>query len=488
MSVEVDALVSIVIPCYNQGLFLEEALASCEHQTYQPIEVIVVDDGSGEDTRAILGQLAARYRFRLIRQDNRGLSAARNRGIEAAQGRYILPLDADNYLSPDAVALLVERLRQAQADNPRVMFVYQDKVLFGSEDRYVPHQSYNLYRLLTDNFADACSLLDRRVFDAGLRYNETMKKGYEDWEFHLRLGLYSFQGVRLAGKTFFYRRWGYSMVNAADAQKRALLNKIESELAALYIPAHRLAIKRQWAPGMSILTPHADALRDQTLTDTERVLYQPDDFASLLSALQTAKGKYLVLLTTRSPDTWPQDPAALEKWATLEETRDDIAVLVLMDADNRVRGYIVRAAFWAQEIAPRLPGDWAALHDALTRLGVARYWDVSRQRLLPAGQTASTLPARREKKISRAIKNWGKRVIAPRVGFDNAYQVFYHTYQAGQAFQRALRSRRATRSPASPPAAAAEPNPAQAGERIDQGFRHYTAVLFEGGHAPVDGL
>jgi glycosyltransferase involved in cell wall biosynthesis len=93
-------LVTIVIPCYNQARFLGEAIESVRHQTYAQREVIVVDDGSTDET----AEVAAKYaEVRLLRQANRGLAAARNRGLAAAQGEYIVFLDADDRLRPQAV-------------------------------------------------------------------------------------------------------------------------------------------------------------------------------------------------------------------------------------------------------------------------------------------------------------------------------------------------------------------------------------------------
>ena len=94
-------LVSVVIPCYKQGYFLGEAIASVRNQTFANHEIIVVDDGSPDDT----SQVASRYAgVRLIRQENRGLSAARNRGIEESRGEFLVFLDADDRLLPGALA------------------------------------------------------------------------------------------------------------------------------------------------------------------------------------------------------------------------------------------------------------------------------------------------------------------------------------------------------------------------------------------------
>jgi len=94
-------LASIVFPCYNQAHFLPDSIVSALSQTHRPIEVIVVDDGSFDNTADVV----ARYpEVRCVRQENRGLGGARNAGFRASKGDYVLFLDADDRLTPNAVA------------------------------------------------------------------------------------------------------------------------------------------------------------------------------------------------------------------------------------------------------------------------------------------------------------------------------------------------------------------------------------------------
>lgn len=92
-------LVSVVVPCYNQGIYLRETVLSVLESTYRPLEVIIVNDGSKDDSLQLARALAEEFpEVRVIDQDNGGVSKARNTGIEASNGSIILPLDGDDLI------------------------------------------------------------------------------------------------------------------------------------------------------------------------------------------------------------------------------------------------------------------------------------------------------------------------------------------------------------------------------------------------------
>jgi len=123
-------LISVVIPCYNQGHFLEEAIRSAASAAYD-VEVIVVDDGSTDDTPAVAARCDG---VRYVRQENRGLAAARNRGLEAATGDLVIFLDADDRLTPGGIDIGARAL----AANPGCAMAYGRCVMMGPDGTVWP--------------------------------------------------------------------------------------------------------------------------------------------------------------------------------------------------------------------------------------------------------------------------------------------------------------------------------------------------------------
>ena len=113
--------VSIIIPAYNASAFIERALASCLAQTYTDYEIIVVDDGSSDGTGDIVRERYADNSVQVIQQENQGVGTARNTGILAAQGDYILALDADDVLHPTYLEKVMQRFREV---DDRVAMIY----------------------------------------------------------------------------------------------------------------------------------------------------------------------------------------------------------------------------------------------------------------------------------------------------------------------------------------------------------------------------
>lgn len=172
--------VSIVVPCFNDRDFLLDAVASVERHAPDGCELILVNDGSTEPRTIEILQALRTLGYSVVDQPNAGLSAARNAGAQRGQGRYLLPLDADNRIRQGfleaAVACLDSR--------PEVGVVYGDRELFGWRQGRVPVPPFDLGKVLRSNYIDACAVLRREVWSACGGY-DTKLTGLEDWDLWL---------------------------------------------------------------------------------------------------------------------------------------------------------------------------------------------------------------------------------------------------------------------------------------------------------------
>ena len=364
-------LVSIVIPCFNDGGYLRHALASVADQDYAAIETIVIDDASSDaDTQALIAELERGDDVRTIRQSsNGGPSLARNAGIDVSSGRYVLPLDSDNLLLPGAVSALVGQLQGA---GERVGFLYQTLQYFGSrEDLFVPPE-YDLWQLLHANYCDTCALIDRDVFAAGFRYAD-MREGHEDWDFVLQLAARDIRGQRAAGSHLLYRKGGFRRSDFVEFSRRPFAQVVEQRHGHFFTRDRRgtaaaVAIKTETAPAMSIAIGAVldDAgVRDrlielakaQTCADFELLIPSRFDLppsgaprlrrlpagsadldeGTLGAAATAARGSH-VALTTGSGTNLLSDRSWVEKLLrTFESRQNESPIIMLADAGPPTR-------------------------------------------------------------------------------------------------------------------------------------------------------
>ena len=203
-----QARVDVVMPFYNHGVFIEEALDSVRHQTRAVDRVVVVDDGSTDGhSLDVLARLDDEPDVEVVRQDNGGPGAARNRGIRTSTAEAVILLDADDRLEPDHVAVALAALEAAP---PSVGFAYPDQQSFATLDDLAVMQAYNLFSLTEFNYCGTGCIVDRGVFDAGHAFAEDLHHGHEDWEYFLRIGAAGISGVDFHGPALEWRRWGFS--------------------------------------------------------------------------------------------------------------------------------------------------------------------------------------------------------------------------------------------------------------------------------------
>ncbi|MDY0907442.1 glycosyltransferase family 2 protein [Pedobacter sp. CFBP9032] len=174
-------ILSVIIPCYNHGKYLQEAIDSVLTYTDQPVEIIIVDDGSTDNFTVEKMIELRKQGFHVIQQPNSGLAKARNAGIAAAKGKYILPLDADNKIKADYIRKALPLLDSNQCD-----IVYARPDFFGDDISYRKFEtkSFDGTDLLFGNYIDACSIFKKEIWSQNNGYDENMPfAGLEDWDF-----------------------------------------------------------------------------------------------------------------------------------------------------------------------------------------------------------------------------------------------------------------------------------------------------------------
>jgi glycosyltransferase involved in cell wall biosynthesis len=248
MNIATTPLVSVVIPCYNHGRYLPEAVESVARQTFAAWEMIIVDDGSTDDSAQVAQRLIARYpeqAIRLLRQPNQGLSAGRNNGIRAAGGAYILPLDADDAIEPEMLEQTVAVLDR----RPQVGFVYTDVRMFGDETTLWSGGSYSLAKLRFDCPMVAITLFRRAAWEmVGGFHTNLWPQGYEDWDFWLHLAGAGWQGWHIACPLVRYRRTGGSMLAIARLHDLELRAQLVLNHPTLYEPDFRAWAREVYSP------------------------------------------------------------------------------------------------------------------------------------------------------------------------------------------------------------------------------------------------
>jgi GT2 family glycosyltransferase len=276
---ELAPRISVVIPCYNYGLFLEEAVSSVERQTIKPVDLIVVDDGSTDaQTMALLDRLASERRVALVRQSNQGLSAARNVGAAKARGDLILFLDADDRIDPSALAILSYALHAC----PGAAYAYSYTRFFGDMNFVFATQTFNEYDLLWSNHPSVTALIRRSAFEQSPKYQSRMSYGYEDWELWLALAERGFRGVCVPVPIFEHRKHGATMTSRAHRQRSLLFDRLLELHPDLYKPDSISARKQRERPCLSVILsldgPSSDL--EKTLTSLARQTI--DDFDVVL--------------------------------------------------------------------------------------------------------------------------------------------------------------------------------------------------------------
>lgn len=176
--------VSIIMPCFNDGAYIMEAITSVRAQTYRNTEIIIINDGSDDPHTLMLMEKFKEERDIKVLHTNRiRPAAARNEGIKVATGKYILPLDADDIIEPK----YIEKAVQILDGNKNIGVVYCQAQLFGEKKGRWELPNYSLEKMLLDNVVFVTALFHKRDWEVVGGFNTGLKHGMEDYDFWLSI-------------------------------------------------------------------------------------------------------------------------------------------------------------------------------------------------------------------------------------------------------------------------------------------------------------
>ena len=318
----------VVIPVYKQPLFMVEAIGSVLDQVNNlSVATVVVDDGCPfASTYNTASVLAARYPGRVIylRRENGGLSAARNSGIEFALKAWpsfkaIYFLDSDNRLLPQFLHRAWQVLERSGAG-----WAYPDFDMFGIPGFYSAKGDYSLLLHLLYNYCEAGSLVARAVFERGVRFDQTMRLGFEDWEFWLQAAQQGFRGVFVPCAGFCYRRRGESMLSQSERNRPEIIADIRRKHKRLFEVGNLLRLEAAELPRYRLV-----------LVDRDQVLALLDPAREPSAGVSTAAFVASYALATAAPS------AGAEPRLIVAAHSETIAIL------TRVK--LIRYLFWLAE-------------------------------------------------------------------------------------------------------------------------------------------
>lgn len=258
MSHTEEPLVSVIITNYNYARYIGEAIESVLAQTYKKIEILIIDDGSQDDSDKVISEYSQKYsNITYIRQKNMGVVSSRNKGIEKAKGDYIVFLDGDDKFPPDYVQ---ETL--AVAMNEHIDVVYTDFERFGEDDTKSNFYEYDEKKLRSKNYIHASSLIKRNAI-GDTRFDKNLSGlSHEDWDFILAL---SYKGLT------FKKTNATWLLYRAHNQSRSTTTS-EYALRAVKSYFYILDKYRNKYPGTIEINEDSEVVEAWRLADERRVL------------------------------------------------------------------------------------------------------------------------------------------------------------------------------------------------------------------------
>lgn len=208
-----EPLVSVIIPCYNHGAYISDCIDSVLNQSYQNIEIIIVDDGSTNESTLIVLKGIGHPLVQIIYQEHTGPGTARNNAMKIARGKYIVFLDSDDLIRKDTIDTCVRILEE----KPETAVVYGNCRYFGDGKKLRKQEPFNHIQLLNDNTMALCSVIRTEAFLSTEGFDGYLSlKGLEDWDLWLMI---------------HEKGWGFEYVNEIHFDVRILKTSRTNQVA-----------------------------------------------------------------------------------------------------------------------------------------------------------------------------------------------------------------------------------------------------------------
>lgn len=219
---------SVIIPCYNMGEFLPDAIASVEQYKGSDIEMLIINDGSTDPaTLSLLKELEDKG-YNVINQTNQGLAMARNNAIAMCEGEYFLPLDADNKIR---TAYIEKGIKILDTD-PAMAIVYGDAQYFGEKKGVWKSRKFDLLTLMRGNYIDACVVARKKAWEQVKGYDKNIS-ALADWDFHISVAEAGWKLKYVPEVLFDYRVRNDSMIKTYN-QRDEYVDHIVKKHSKLY--------------------------------------------------------------------------------------------------------------------------------------------------------------------------------------------------------------------------------------------------------------
>lgn len=217
MNCQNNPLVSVVVPVYNVEQYLDECLNSIRQQTYENLEIIVVEDCSTDQSLEVLSKHLNDQRIKLIRHEkNSGLSAARNTGIDAAKGDYIMFVDSDDYIHNNLIQLCLDNISKKKSD----VIVFDFYSFYDGEKVNNRNKEYNSKFFNQSEYLKYHHFAWLKFLKADVVKNNSLRFPvgyyYEDWPFHWELAFKNYKVLYLNTPLYYYRLRSGSITSSSN--------------------------------------------------------------------------------------------------------------------------------------------------------------------------------------------------------------------------------------------------------------------------------